>query len=224
MIPYPPPNCCARIQGDPGKKVLHRHEQAAPAGCPRAHHCSPHTTAPPCSRRWWGHCTVLVTGKAWARHRLSLLAAGDPGAGHSSCHHAAPNSAWPALSTHQRALPQTHRSSQGAPGPHPDGAQLEVLARIVIDDGHKVIAQVALLVTALLVHVLGGHEGGNVEDSCKAERPAEPLRLGWGLRPGHLWVSRSPSLMPGPQHWLLLRAELLEAELPAPSQPQCPGW
>lgn len=32
------------------------------------------------------------------------------------------------------------------------------------------VAQVALLVTAVLVHVLGGHQGGDVEDICREGR------------------------------------------------------
>ena len=78
----------------------------------------------------------------------------------------------------------TQRGAQTCPkGPqaHLDGAQLEVLARVIVDDGHEVVAQVALLVTAVLVHILGGHQGGNVEDSCGAGR-AEWGGLGGGPR------------------------------------------
>lgn len=52
---------------------------------------------------------------------------------------------------------------------HFNSTQLEVLSRVIVDNGHEVIAQVALLVTAVLVHVLRGHQGGNVKDSCEAE-------------------------------------------------------
>lgn len=50
---------------------------------------------------------------------------------------------------------------------HLDGAQLEVLTRIIVDDRNKVIAQVPFLVTTMLVYILGGHQGGNVENSCR---------------------------------------------------------
>lgn len=50
---------------------------------------------------------------------------------------------------------------------HLNGAQLEVLTRIIVDDRNKVIAQVPFLVTAVLVNILGGHQGGNVENSCR---------------------------------------------------------
>lgn len=59
---------------------------------------------------------------------------------------------------------------------HFDGAQLEVLARVIVDNGHEVIAQVALLVAAVLVPVLRGHQGGDVKDGCEAE---------WGQWSGH---------------------------------------
>lgn len=48
---------------------------------------------------------------------------------------------------------------------HLNGAQLEVLTRIIVDDRNKIIAQVPFLVTAVLVPILGGHQGGNVENS-----------------------------------------------------------
>lgn len=63
-----------------------------------------------------------------------------------------------------------------APLTHFDGAQLEVLARVIVDNGHEVIAQVALLVTAMLVPILRGHQGGDVKDGCEAE---------WGPWSGH---------------------------------------
>lgn len=50
---------------------------------------------------------------------------------------------------------------------HLNGAQLEVLTRIIVDDRNKIIAQVPFLVTAVLVPILGGHQGGNVENSCR---------------------------------------------------------
>ena len=74
-----------------------------------------------------------------------------------------PHSAWG---------PDLHPLPRG-PQAHLDGAQLEILARVIVDNGHEVVAQVALLVTAVLVHVLGGHQGGDVEDRCgegRAER------------------------------------------------------
>lgn len=63
---------------------------------------------------------------------------------------------------------------------HLDGTQLEVLTRIIIDDRNKVIAQVPFLVTAVLVYILSGHQGGNVENSCRVGD------TGLGSRTGHL--------------------------------------
>lgn len=59
---------------------------------------------------------------------------------------------------------------------HPDGAQLEVLPGVIVHYGHKVIAQVPFLVAAMLVPVLGGHQGGDVEDGCDAKQG-----LSWAL-------------------------------------------
>lgn len=82
-----------------------------------------------------------------------------------------------------------------------DGAQLEVLTRIIVDDRNKIIAQVPFLVTAVLVHILGGHQGGNVENSCRVgdtglSAKTRHLMLGLmlGLRPRlrPLYVSKFP--------------------------------
>lgn len=65
---------------------------------------------------------------------------------------------------------------------HLNGAKLEVLTRIIVDDRNKVIAQVPFLVTAMLVHILGGHQGSNMENSCRVGD------TGLGARTGHLML------------------------------------
>ena len=85
--------------------------------------------------------------------------------------------------------PDLHPPPRG-PQAHLDGAQLEVLARVIVDNRHEVVAQVALLVTAVLVHVLGGHQGGDVEDSCGAGR-AEQGGPGGGSRGAGQWTGRA---------------------------------
>lgn len=64
---------------------------------------------------------------------------------------------------------------------HLNGAQLEVLTRIIVDDRNKVIAQVPFLVTTVLVHILGGHQGSNVENSCRVGDTGLGARTGYQM-------------------------------------------
>lgn len=94
---------------------------------------------------------------------------------------------------------------------HLNGAQLEVLTRIIVDDRNKIIAQVPFLVTAVLVHILGGHQGGNVENSCRMGD------TGLGARTKHQMLGLKAQAQTSVSLQILLffsRGQGLEAGLP----------
>lgn len=89
---------------------------------------------------------------------------------------------------------------------HLNGAQLEVLTRIIVDDRNKVIAQVPFLVTTVLVHILGGHQGSNVENSCRVGDTGLGARTGYQMLDLRAQAqipvpSRSPVSFPEGRAW-----------------------
>lgn len=101
---------------------------------------------------------------------------------------------------------------------HLNGAQLEVLTRIIVDNRNKVVAQVPFLVTAMLVHILGGHQGGNVENSCRMGDTGLGARTGQpmlGLRAQvETSVSLQIALVFSSSSWLPSQRARLGSSLP----------